>query len=153
MAAVIHIRNLHAPDESSPAAGGIAPPALRVLEGGRSSAAVRMHRIYLVRRLVAATVLALLVVGLGTVGAAAFGGADSGTVGASPSGVALGTSTGVHVVQAGDTLWSIASSLDPAADPRDMVRRLLDLNASQQGLGATGQLRIGQELHVPTVSG
>jgi LysM repeat protein len=34
----------------------------------------------------------------------------------------------VYVVQPGDTLWSIARSVDPTGDPREVVDRLVDLN-------------------------
>lgn len=46
------------------------------------------------------------------------------------------------VVQPGDTLWAIATELDPTADPRVLVDRLTDL------VGST-VLEPGQELVVP----
>jgi hypothetical protein len=33
------------------------------------------------------------------------------------------------VVQPGQTLWQIARALDPGADPRDTVQRIVDANA------------------------
>ncbi|MBT2486706.1 MULTISPECIES: LysM peptidoglycan-binding domain-containing protein [unclassified Microbacterium] len=47
-------------------------------------------------------------------------------------------------VMPGDTLWSIASSIAPAADPRDVIGEITRLN-----LLPTGQLQIGQELAIP----
>lgn len=146
MAAVIHIRSTHGPDDVAGSGARVGRPTLSVLDGGRSAAARRMRRIYLARRLMAATVLALLVAAaVPLVGAAVGDGADGISLG-SPT---AGTSGGVHVVQPGDTLWSIATSLEPAADPRETVRRLIELNESQPELASTGQLRIGQELVLP----
>jgi nucleoid-associated protein YgaU len=50
----------------------------------------------------------------------------------------------VVVVQQGDTLWSIASSLDGGSDVRAVVDEIQDLN----GLRGTG-IRPGQTLLVP----
>ena len=47
----------------------------------------------------------------------------------------------VYVVQPGDTLWSIAHQIEPHADPRDVVDRLVDLNGS-------GALQPGQRLRL-----
>lgn len=47
-------------------------------------------------------------------------------------------------VASGDTLWSIAEEIAPAADPRDVVDALASLNAVD---GAA--LRAGQRLAVP----
>lgn len=52
--------------------------------------------------------------------------------------------TAVVVVQAGETLWQIARTIDPAADPRELVSRIRDLN----GLGAETVVP-GQSLVVP----
>lgn len=48
-------------------------------------------------------------------------------------------------VQAGDTLWSIASRIAPNSDPRDVVDELVRLN----GL-TSGAIQIGQQLALPT---
>lgn len=48
-------------------------------------------------------------------------------------------------VMPGDTLWSIASSIAPAADPREVIGEIARLN-----LLPSGQLQIGQELAIPT---
>lgn len=47
----------------------------------------------------------------------------------------------IHVVQPGETLWSIAESLDPG-DVRGLVRRLAKLNGGDE-------LKIGQRLVLP----
>ena len=47
-------------------------------------------------------------------------------------------------VQPGETLWAIAERVAPAADPRDTVARLLEINGIEPG-----QLRAGQRLAVP----
>jgi hypothetical protein len=45
----------------------------------------------------------------------------------------------VHVVQAGDTLWSIARTLHPDGDVRPLVDRLVELNGGDH-------LEVGQVL-------
>ena len=47
-------------------------------------------------------------------------------------------------VKPGETLWTIAERVAPAADPRDTVARLLEINGIEPG-----QLRAGQRLAVP----
>lgn len=49
------------------------------------------------------------------------------------------------VVQPSQTLWQIASDLDPTADPREMIDRILDLNS----LSNSDQIHAGQALVVP----
>lgn len=44
----------------------------------------------------------------------------------------------------GDTLWSIAESVAPAADPRDVVDAIVRLNALD-----SGQLDAGQSISIP----
>ncbi len=55
-----------------------------------------------------------------------------------------GPATASVVVQAGDSLWTIAKSLQPNGDPRAMMQTLADLNGLQ---GA--DLVPGQQLIVP----
>jgi nucleoid-associated protein YgaU len=55
-----------------------------------------------------------------------------------------GPTTSVVVVQAGENLWSIAQSVNPDGDPRDLVMRIRAIN----GLGAQ-HVFPGQSLIVP----
>ncbi|MDQ4007202.1 MAG: LysM peptidoglycan-binding domain-containing protein [Actinomycetota bacterium] len=66
------------------------------------------------------------------------------------SGAATGTAergapVPVEVVQveAGDTLWDIASRAAPGEDPRDLIDEIEELNALD------GSLRVGAEIAVP----
>lgn len=56
-------------------------------------------------------------------------------------------STQIQVVQPGQTLWQIAAALDPSADPRELVDRILDLNS----LSNSAQIHAGQALIVPNL--
>ncbi len=47
-------------------------------------------------------------------------------------------------VMPGDTLWSIAETVAPGADPRDVIGDITRLN-----LLSAGELQIGQELAIP----
>lgn len=49
-----------------------------------------------------------------------------------------------HVVLPGETLWGIATSLAPEADPRDTVARILEFNAL-----ASSAVQAGQSLAIP----
>lgn len=92
--------------------------------------------------LLAAMAVGALITGLvGTGGGAASAGAprgDGATIVASP------TALVVHTVAPGDTLWAIASAVDPAADPRPMVDRIMRLNNL-----TTGEVAVGTQLLVP----
>ena len=66
----------------------------------------------------------------------------SGT--ADAAGSSQGPTTGVVVVQPGENLWSIAQSIDPEGDPRDLVIRIREINA----LGSQ-HVFPGQSLIVP----
>lgn len=50
-----------------------------------------------------------------------------------------GPATAVVVVQPGETLWSIAQSVAPQADPRETVQRLRDLNGLVDAVVIPGQ--------------
>lgn len=123
------------------------PSPLRVIHGGRSLAARRLRRTFLVRRAVVVILGALLVVGLAQVVRVAFAPTPaSATAGSAAS---FGE---VHLVQPGDTLWAMASTIDPDADPRDVVDRIIELNRSgteQGAVTASGQLQVGRELRLP----
>jgi nucleoid-associated protein YgaU len=62
--------------------------------------------------------------------------------GAAASAIAAPVAPAVYVVQPGDTLWSIARSLDPKGDVRRTVDQLVELNG-----GAAVQT--GQRLRLP----
>jgi hypothetical protein len=49
----------------------------------------------------------------------------------------------VHVVQPGDTLWSIARALHPSGDVRALVQQLAD---ARHG----AELRVGERIEIPT---
>lgn len=55
------------------------------------------------------------------------------------------TPTKTVVVQPGQTLWDIATRIDPTADPRDVVAEIVRLNSLTDG----GSVRVGQPLAVP----
>ena len=93
--------------------------------------AIDMRRTYVRRRLVA---LALLVAVL-TLGAPA----AAGVLHPSP-----GPATVTYVVRPGDTLWSIATAVAPADDPRAVVRAI----GAANDLAGAG-LVPGQALQVP----
>ena len=59
-----------------------------------------------------------------------------------------GVATSVVVVQPGENLWQLAQQIAPAADPRETVMRIRDLNA----LGDE-PVRPGQAIVVPVASG
>ena len=136
MAAVIDLHTgRHLPEVAPTPA-----PQLRLVRGGQDPHARSMRRTYLVRRTAVAAVavvLVLLVVQiLGAVGGAVAGAFDS----------APAASGEVHVVRAGDTLWSIAGQVAPGVDRRVAVDDLLALNGE-------GPLRIGQHLQLPASFG
>jgi LysM repeat protein len=74
-----------------------------------------------------------------TASAQAAGNAGGGT----PPGAVYASLTPV-VVQPGQSLWSIALRVQPAADPRRVIAEIIDLN----GLRGTG-LQPGERLWVP----
>ncbi len=47
--------------------------------------------------------------------------------------------TAVVVVQAGESLWSIAQQVAPGTDPREMVSRIRDLNGLADAVVSPGQ--------------
>ena len=88
------------------------------------------------RAVVVATLTGGLLAGAGSLANASFAGAERGA----PPAPQLR-----HViVQPGDTLWGIATSAAPGADPRATIQRIADLN----GL-SDGALHAGQQLVLP----
>ena len=67
-----------------------------------------------------------------------------GGTSADASDSAGGPATASVVVQPGDSLWTIAKSLQPNGDPRSMMQTLVELNSLEGG-----ELVAGQQLIVP----
>jgi LysM repeat protein len=55
--------------------------------------------------------------------------------------------TSIVVVQSGESLWSIAQSIKPGADPRAVVHEIKSLNGLTDAV-----VRVGQPLVVPASS-
>jgi len=92
------------------------------------------------RRLVASVLLAVLAYGAWLAIAALLAGfAPRHADAAPPTGPAI-----VHIVQPGDTLWSIAADIDTDDDPRDTVDRLADLHGGVA-------IEVGTRLVLPDV--
>ncbi len=68
----------------------------------------------------------------------------SGQVTADAGSQVSGPASSVFVVQAGDSLWSIAQIVAPERDPRETIARIRDLN----GMGSSTVIP-GQSLVVP----
>ena len=96
-------------------------PQITPLHVGRPAAAVYRRR-RMIAALVVVTVVALILAVGGLL--ASFGGGPL-TASERP-----GAPASVYVVQPGDTFWEIARRLDPAADPRPLVARLVAAHGS-----------------------
>ena len=117
------------------------PPALRVLEGGRSPAGQARRAVYRRRRLAVLAVLTVVVAAALLLASAVLARvAGDGTP--DPVAGSSAAAAEVHVVQPGDTLWSIARSLEPEGDVRLVVDRLVDLNGG-------APITVGQQLVLP----
>ncbi len=66
------------------------------------------------------------------------GGAQAASHGQRPGAVHLGMSR--VIVQPGQTLWSIAQRAEPSADPRIVVRQIIEVNALGSPLIQPGEL-------------
>lgn len=114
-------------------------PRLRVLEGGRAPARRAQAAVFRRRRIAVGialvAVLAVVVLLANTAVARTAGGG-------APSSVAGTSQPAVHIVQPGDTLWSIARELEPEGDVRLVVDRLAALNGG-------APLVVGQRLALP----
>ncbi len=89
------------------------------------------------RRVVLAVASVPLAIGI------AFAALSGGSAVASGEEVATASFETVTVMP-GDTLWTIAESIAPGADPRDVIGDITRLNLLQGGA-----LQIGQELAIP----
>jgi len=124
IATVTPIRRLGSPVRVPP--GG----ARRSGSRRRTPGPVRLTRRgrVVVRLLALALALAAVSVGVLAIGRVA---------GASPAG--SGPRTTRHVVLPGETLWSIAAAEAPGRDRRDVVARIIELNALPDGRVFAGQ--------------
>ncbi len=118
----------------------LVPPDHTLGPGGRRP---RLRSRRLIRRLRALLLLSLVVLAVRTL--LAFNGVPGGH-GDAPLGVpepvrASAVSPAVHIVQPGETLWSIARELQPSGDVRPLVDRL---SASRHGR----PLRVGERLEL-----
>ncbi len=127
------------PTTVPPGPGTPRRPALRVLEGGRAPGRLAQRTVYRRRRLVALAVVLLLTAAVLVLANAVLARTAGG---GTPAPVAGTSSPSVHVVQPGDTLWSIARELQPGGDVRLTVDRLAELNGG-------APLVVGQRLELP----
>jgi nucleoid-associated protein YgaU len=128
------------PTTPPPGRGAPARPHLRVLEGGQAPARQAQAAAYRRRRVVALLVVAAVVAALVFLASAVLAGNAGGGTPSSAAGTSA--SGAVHVVQPGDTLWSIARDLDLGGDVRLTVDRLAELNGG-------APLAVGQRLLLP----
>ena len=75
----------------------------------------------------------------------AFAAISGGSALASGEGASVTATFETVTVLPGDTLWSIASTVAPTADPRDVIGEISRLNMLRGG-----ELQIGQELAIPS---
>ena len=120
----VHDPRTAAPRTDRPSAYGASAHGLRV---------VQPAEVYRRRRLLVLAVVLSMVVGLWSYGNSSRSSSATGT---------RSLDAVVVVVQPGDTLWSIATWLDPGADPRRLVDELSDLTGSTT-------LQPGQRLVIP----
>jgi hypothetical protein len=137
-AAALQLAPRTQPTTPPPGPGSPRRPALRVLEGGRAPSRLAQQAVYRRRRLVAVALLVLTALVVLLLASAVVASAGGGT----PVPAAGTASSVVHVVQPGDTLWTIARELEPNSDVRLTVDRLVDLNGG-------APLTVGQRLVLP----
>lgn len=111
----------------------VAPHPEHAPAGTHRSGNVQSAEVYRRRRLVVLALVFSMLVGVWSYGC------SSQSSGASET---RSFDAGVVVVKPGDTLWSIATWLDPGADPRRLVAELRELAGS-------AVLRPGQRLVIP----
>jgi len=116
-----------------------ARPHLRAIAGGRAPASLARRAKYRRRRLAA---LVLLVVVSATTLLLVNAVVARTAGGGNPQPVAGTSAPAVHVVQPGETLWSIAHGLGGGGDVRVVVDRMRDLNGR-------APLTVGQRLQLP----
>ena len=93
-------------------------------------------------RVVLASLVSLpLMAGLVAFAILGFGGASSATASADAGSASFDYVT----VQAGETLWGLAEEIAPAADPRDVIADIVNLNQL-----SSAEVQPGQKLAVPS---
>jgi nucleoid-associated protein YgaU len=136
-AAALQLHPRTRPTTVPPGPGSPPRPALRVLEGGRAPGRVARQAVYRRRRLAAlALVAVVLVAALLLANAVVARTAGGGT----PTPVAGTSASAVHVVQPGDTLWSIAADVAGTGDVREVVDLIQELNGLQDAVLMPGQV-------------
>lgn len=124
-------------------AGPVPTATGRALPRTGSSLRVRWERVATL--LLAAALVAVVALAVATRGGGvATGGQQAGAPGGDGAVVGQATALVEHTVVPGDTLWAIATTVDPTADPRPMVDRIMRLN----GL-SSGDVALGDVLLVP----
>ena len=121
----------------------IAPSATTMTSSGLRPRAAATRTVLTAR---GRRVVAALIVVAAVLIAYALSGLLSAAVAAGDSGAVAEVS--YVLVEPGDTLWSIASELDPTADPRALIDRIATLNA----LSSDAQLQVGQTIALPSSS-
>ena len=137
-AAALQLHPRLQPTTVPPGPGAPTRPALRVLEGGRAPSRVAQRAVYRRRRLAALAVVVGAVVAVLLLASAVLAKTAGG---GTPHPVAGTSVPAVHVVQPGETIWSIARSLASEGDVRLMVDRLVERNGGVP-------LRVGQRLEL-----
>jgi hypothetical protein len=131
------------PAHGAPEPGGEVEP--RVVAPSRRvrplpDRATRVRRRRLVALVAAVALVALLVVGVQALAGLASGGGSAPTSVEPPAAEGSGPVAGAsYVVQPGDTLWSIAATIAPDDDPREVVDALRSANGG-------ADLQVGQRL-------
>lgn len=132
-----------ASDRSRPALRLVDSPGARRPSGPSRPSAVVLRRRRLLAAAALSVVLALAAVGAGSLvraGAGLLSGAPAGSPGS--AGAPALVSADVHVVQPGETYWSIAEDLDRTDDVRGTVDALVAANGGRA-------LRAGDRLVLP----
>lgn len=126
--------------------GTLQPPApsatIRLTERGRRAA------------LFALLIGFVLTLAIGVVGPGIAAPGSTGPASAVPAADAIGQQLAreglavSHTVVAGDTLWALATALDPAGDPRPMVDQIQAINGRSSTL-----LAVGDRIWLPVAKG
>lgn len=129
----------------------VMPTGAEVLEAGASHVRAVVQPVSRVRVRWGRVAGVMIVVALvAVVAGAMLGTARAGDVPASRATgdgavvVSADAALGEHIVAPGDTLWQLAVSIDPGADPRETVDRIMRLNGLTQA-----EVEVGRVLLVP----